>query len=185
MSGSRRGSDRRSRFPLRASRAVRALVAALALVTTSCASAAGFRERNRSNLDLLAPGMTREAVVEVMGTESVRATGTEAAGVAVAEDSMSVSRIEIPLGDSPALQNPHRTASFEAGGHAWEVFFYYTHLVRDDGLVTDDELTPVVLRDGVLVGLGWEFWAAQVSAYAIPAEIPTFETPRAEALPGG
>jgi len=129
--------------------------------------------------------MTREAVLDAMGTESVRATGTEAAGVGVAEDSMSVSRIEIPLGDSPVLQNPHRTATFEAGGHAWEVFFYYTHLVRDDGLVTEDELTPVVLRDGILVGHGWEFWAAQVSAYGIPAEIPSFETPGAETLPRG
>jgi hypothetical protein len=83
------------------------------------------------------------------------------------------------------LQNPHRTATFEAGEHAWEVFFYYTHLVRDDGFVTDDELTPVVLRDGVLVGRGWEFWAAQVSAYRIPAEIPSFETPAAKPRPGG
>ena len=185
MSGRHPGSDTRPRYPFRAGPAVPALCAALALVATSCASAAGFRERNRGNLDLLVPGMTREAVIEVMGTESARATGTEAAGVAVEEDSLSVSRIQIPLGASPALQNPHRTATFEAGGHAWEVFFYYTHLVRDDGLVTDDELTPVVLRDGTLVGHGWEFWAAQVSANGIPAEIPSFETPGAETLPGG
>ncbi len=170
--------------PRRATRAAPAVLAALALAAASCATAAGFRERNRGNLDRLEPGMTREAVMETMGTESVRAAGTEAAGLGVREDSLSVSRIEIPVGDRPVLQNPHRTETFEAGGHAWEVLFYYTQLVRDDGLVTDDELTPVVLRDGILVGRGWDFWAAQVSAYGIPAEIPSFDTPGAEPVPG-
>lgn len=160
-----------------------ALVLAVALA--ACASAGGFRERNRSNLDRLEVGMTREEVLDLMGTETIRAAGSEGAGVGVSEDSLSVSRIEIPLGARPVLRNPHRSGTFEAGGHAWEVFYYYTDLVRDDGLVTDDELTPVVLRDGVVTGWGWSFWAAQVSAYGIPTEIPTFDAPGAGPLPGG
>jgi len=185
VSAPRRGLDAPASGAGRTLPALLARLVALALVAASCASAGGFRERNRENLDRLEVGMTREAVMNVMGTETVRATGTEGVGAGVREDSLSVSRIEIPIGDSPVLQNPHRTATFEAGGHAWEVLYYYTNLVRDDGFVTDDELTPVVLRDGLLTGWGWDFWAAQVSAYAIPAEIPTFGPPGAEPGPGG
>ena len=84
--------------------------------------------------------------------------------------------LQVPIGGPrPVLQNPHRNELYEAAGSDWEVLFYYTRVVDDDGQVTDDELTPVVLRDGTLVGIGWEYWAEQASLYAIPARIPPAE----------
>jgi hypothetical protein len=151
---------------------------ALAVSTVAaCASAGGFRKENTQNLDRLRPGMTREEVFDIMGTKSVSVSGTEASGpVGIGEDTLGVSMVQIPVGGpKPVLQNPHRNELYRAGGARWEVLYYYTSVVADDGLVTDDELTPVVLRDDTLVGWGWDYWAEQVSLYEIPAEIPTFE----------
>jgi len=38
------------------------------------------------------------------------------------------------------------------------IFFYYTQRQRQDGNETKDEMTPVVLEDGRLVGWGDEFY---------------------------
>lgn len=151
---------------------------AIAVSTVAaCASAGGFRQENIQNLDRLRPGMTREQVFDVMGTKTASVSGTEASGpVGIGEDTLGVSQVQIPLGGpKPVLQNPHRNELYRAGGASWEVLYYYTSVVADDGLVTDDELTPVVLRDDTLTGWGWDYWAEQVSLYDIPAEIPEFE----------
>jgi len=151
---------------------------AFAVATVAaCASAAGFRDENIRNLDRLRTGMTRGQVFDVMGTKTASVSGTEASGpVGIGEDTLGVSQVQIPVGGpKPVLQNPHRSELYRAGGSNWEVLFYYTSVVADDGRVTDDELTPVVLRDDTLTGWGWDYWAEQASLYDIPAEIPTFE----------
>jgi hypothetical protein len=118
--------------------------------------------------------MTRDQVFDVMGTETATAAGTEASGpIGIAEDTLGVNQVQLPIGGpKPVLQNPHRNEVYEVAGSTWEVLFYYTRVVADDGQVTDDELTPVVLRDGILVGIGWDFWAEQASLYGIPADLP-------------
>jgi len=146
----------------------------LPFALSACASAGGFRETNLRNLDRLHTGMTRAQVFAVMGTASVSAAGTESSGpLGVAEDTLGVNRVQIPVGGPrPVLQNPHRNETYEADGSNWEILFYYTSVVADDGLVTDNETTPVVLRDDILVGIGWDFWAEQASLYGIPATFP-------------
>ncbi len=163
--------------PERTSRAGSIGILLVGLSVAACASAGGFRETNLDNLDRLRMGMTRDQVFDVMGTESVSAAGTESAGpVGIAEDTLGVNSLQVPIGGPrPVLQNPHRNEVYEAGGSDWEVLFYYTRVSADDGQVTDDELTPVVLRDGTLVGIGWEYWAEQASLYGIPARIPAPE----------
>lgn len=86
--------------------------------------------------------------------------GTETSGQARTErDTMGVTQVQILTGSSaPALYNPMRTGTYETSGNTWEVLFYYVRLVEDDGVVSDDELEPVVLRDGFLAGVGWKYW---------------------------
>jgi len=150
------------------------VVVLVAGTIAACASAGGFREDNFRNLNRLRPGMTRGQVFDIMGTKTVSVSGTETSGpVGIGEDSLGVSQVQIPLGGpKPVLQNPHRSELYRAGGSNWEILFYYTSVVRNDGLVTDDELTPVVLRDNVLAGWGWEYWVEQVSLFDIPADVP-------------
>ncbi len=123
--------------------------------------------------------MTRNQVFDIMGTKTASVSGTETSGpVGVAQDSLGVSQVQIPVGGPrPVLQNPHRSELYRAGGSDWEVLFYYTSVVRNDGLVTDDELTPVVLQDNRLTGWGWDYWAEQVSLFGIPADLPKREEP--------
>jgi len=148
----------------------------LAAVTfTACTSAIHFREENRRNLDKLHVGMERTEVLEVMGVgEQRQFTGSETRGpIGTGRDTMGVMSVQIPVGgDAPILYNPHRSETYESEDSSWEVLFYYTHVVRDDGLVTDDEVTPLVLRDGTLTGWGWTHWAAVVGRHDLGAVLP-------------
>jgi hypothetical protein len=48
-----------------------------------------------------------------------------------------------------------------ADGAALEVLYYYTDLRQRDDRITDDELTPLVFRDGKLAGKGYDYLRAQ------------------------
>jgi hypothetical protein len=146
------------------------------LVLTGCASATNFRESNRINLGRLALGMDRIEVLGVMGVgEQRQFTGSEIDGpIGTGRDSMGVMSVRIPIGGNrPVLYNPHRGELYNADGSSWEVFYYYTRVAHNDGMVTEDELTPIVLRDDVLIGWGWSLWAREVRAAEIPAELPS------------
>lgn len=145
------------------------------VAASSCASAIGFREENRRNLEMLRVGMEREEVLDLMGVgEEHQLVGSETQGpVGTGRDTMGVMSVRIPVGgDAPILYDPHRSEIYESDGSTWEVLYYYTHVARDDGQVTDDELTPVVLRDGTLTGWGWTHWAAQNGRHDLDAELP-------------
>ena len=56
------------------------------------------------------------------------------------------------------IDNPYRTEVLTGkDGKTYEVLYYYTDLNARDDKITDDELTPVVLQDGKLVGWGYPF----------------------------
>ena len=151
-------------------------LAVLAIVPLlGCASATNFRESNRVNLGRLVLGMDRGAVLGVMGVGQQRQlTGSETDGpIGTGRDSMGVMSVQIPIGGNrPVLYNPHRGELYNADGSSWEIFFYYARVRHNDGMVTEDELTPIVLRDDVLIGWGWSLWAEEVQAADIPAELP-------------
>ncbi|MFW6088663.1 MAG: DUF3192 domain-containing protein [Gemmatimonadota bacterium] len=155
----------------------RRLLVSMLIVTAlaACASAINFREENRRNVDELRVGMERSEVLEIMGVgEHRQFTGSETRGpIGTGRDTMGVMSVQIPVGgNAPILYNPHRSETYEGDGSTWEVLYYYTHVVRDDGRVTDDELTPLVLRDGTLTGWGWTHWAAVDGRHDLGAELP-------------
>ena len=47
------------------------------------------------------------------------------------------------------------------------VDYYYTDIKKADDAVTDDELTPLVMENGRLVGWGWSFLDQNVERYRI------------------
>lgn len=158
------------------SRIARLVLLGMVMFLAACASAGNFRDENRENLETLHPGMERSEVLEIMGIgEEHQWIGSETRGpVGTGRDTMGVMQVQIPVGrNAPILYNPHRSETYEVDGSSWEVLFYYTHVVEDDGQVTDPELTPIVLRDGTLTGWGWTHWAAQVGRHDIEAaELP-------------
>ena len=54
------------------------------------------------------------------------------------------------------MKRPYRSETLSlSNGKRLELFYYHTDLKTPDGAVTDDELTPVVLIEGKVIGWGW------------------------------
>ena len=54
------------------------------------------------------------------------------------------------------MKRPYRSETLDlTGGERLELLYYHTDLKTPDGAVTDDELTPVVLLGGKVIGWGW------------------------------
>ena len=47
----------------------------------------------------------------------------------------------------------------------------YTDIKKDDNLITDNELTPIVLKDNQLIGWGWAFLSQLVPNYQYKIEV--------------
>lgn len=118
------------------------ILGAVMIHLVACASMEQIRAQNRSQLMRLSPGMTRAEVLGVMGQETVNVNGER-------------------------VTNPYRNEVYRAGEQSFEILFYYTDLKARDGAITDDELTPLVLKDGVLDGWGWSYLRDVAGKYEI------------------
>ncbi len=65
------------------------------------------------------------------------------------------------------ITNPYRTEMYRSNSHSFELLLYYTDKKRADGAITDDELTPIILKDGKLEGWGWSYWEGLVETYEL------------------
>jgi len=75
---------------------------------------------------------------------------------------------EVVLGRVQYLRatNPMRDEQLRgADGTDYQVLFYYTDVRTKDDRITDDELTPVVLLSGKVIGVGYAFLAKKVPQY--------------------
>jgi len=92
-----------------------------------------LRDQNKENLKKLSAGQPKNLVMELMGTDPSK-------------------------GVFMWIDNPYRTEVLVGkDGKTYEVLYYYTDMKARDDKITDDELTPVVLQDGKLVGCGYPF----------------------------
>jgi len=70
------------------------------------------------------------------------------------------------------INNPYRSETLKGkDGKNYAVLFYYTDVKNKDNAITDDELTPIVLLDGKLVGWGWSFLNDNVSKYNTQVDV--------------
>jgi hypothetical protein len=129
-----------------------ALVAAAGCSTLLMDPLEQFRVDNKKNLDRVAVGMTRMEVESVMGN------GRAGGGL----PEVAFGRVQYL-----AVRNPMRVENVMANdGSAYHVLFYYTDVRTLDDKVTDDELTPVVLRDDKVAGIGYGFLGTRAPKYA-------------------
>jgi hypothetical protein len=123
------------------------------------------RTQNRENLSRLVVGQDKATVLQVMGTETIETYSAPA---------LASGRFYGPIPEvtrmkyrDQRINNPYRTeTSRTPAGIPVEILFYYTDRKADGG-VTNDELTPLVLEEGVLVGWGWSYLDRNVEKYQI------------------
>jgi len=118
------------------------IIVLVGIILMGCTTTRTISSHNRKNLLHLSYGMSKEAVLRVMGTK------TE-----------NVFRLTVT--------NPYRTEMYHATGDVLEILFYFTDEKEMDRAITDDELTPIVLKNGKLDGWGWSYWDNVVQKYEI------------------
>lgn len=106
-------------------------IALSAIILTGCSSYPSFRDKNRSNIIQIERGMTRPQVMQIMGTNSVS-------------------------GIDGTITNPYKRELIrDHNGIEYEVLYYYTEKVGNKS--REQGMTPVILRDGRVVGIGWRY----------------------------
>ncbi len=107
----------------------------------------GVRSENRTNLLKLQIGMTKTQVLEIMGAKEDALWGGD--------------------GYTQRISNPYRAETLEGKDGTLEVLYYYTDLQKQDGAITDDELTPLVLKNNKLIGWGRSALNESVTKYEV------------------
>jgi hypothetical protein len=110
-----------------------------------------LRAANKRNLEHVAVGYTRLEVESIMGKAH--------AGGGLPE--VAFGRVQYLRATNPMREEDVRGED----GVDYHVLFYYTDLRTKDDRITDDELSPVVLRDGKVVGVGYAFLGPRVPRY--------------------
>ncbi|MBF0504924.1 MAG: hypothetical protein HQL14_07470 [Candidatus Omnitrophica bacterium] len=91
---------------------------------------------NENSLKEVKEGMTPEEVHKIMGQELV---------IGYTYQSTDYK----PL----TILNPYKVQEIKGSGHMIE--YYVSSIRKSDGVVSDDELMPLVYKDGKLIGRGW------------------------------
>lgn len=108
---------------------------------------------NRANLMKLSIGMSKEQVLNVMGTKprDICPFVGPFTGIALRH----------------TVNNPYRSEILQGKDKTFEVIYYATDDKNDTLAITDDELTPLVFDNGKLIGWGWSFLESNVQKYEI------------------
>jgi hypothetical protein len=133
----------------------RAFVVGVALFLAACG---GADDVGASRLKGVEEGMSREAVLDVMGSGPLRAM----------------------YADTMRVERGFRRSEYIIGGATLTVL-YYREAPGDvsEGVIRSVE-TPIVLRDGKALGWGWKFYDREREALGLPDitdQAPTPENP--------
>jgi len=115
----------------------------LSLFLVGCATTQTANIKNLSNLSQISVGMSQEEVSRIMGDSVI-------VGYEITSEKSGAFK---PI----TVRNPQRSETIQRGGKVYQAVFYFTSIRQEDGSITDDELTPLIFRDGRLVGQGWPF----------------------------
>jgi len=107
-------------------------------------AASAKARRNLTNIHQVAVGMTLSEVEGIMGD-----------GTTIG---YKISDVEHGSNEPIKINNPHRVEDIEEGGIKYKVVYYYTHVLRADGIIAEDELVPLVFdAKDILIGKGRDF----------------------------
>ena len=55
------------------------------------------------------------------------------------------------------VNNPYHKESLRVADQNYDVLYYFTRVQKADGVISNDELTPLVFENDILIGKGWDF----------------------------
>jgi hypothetical protein len=91
------------------------------------------------------------------------------ARIATLERGMTPEQVLAHIGPSGRSNNPNpfKTEMYPAGDDTFRILYFYSQRTKADGNITDDELMPVVFKNGLLDGWGWSYWEGLAAQYSI------------------
>ena len=101
------------------------------------------KQESLSAINKIKEGMTESELEALMGDSLV-------IGYSVNTQSPGTSQ-------ATKVKSPYREEEFKKQDRTYKIFYYFTQIKKADGIVADDELTPVVVNDGKVVGIGANF----------------------------
>ena len=112
------------------------------------------RSMNKENLKELEIGMKENVVLMIMESQTI-----------------------IIVSDHFTIENPFKVEVYRNDVDVYKIFYFYTDLVKKDGFITDEELTPVILKNNKLIGWGRDVWKKLVKAEEFLKPIPLEPVP--------
>ena len=116
-----------------------------------------LRTQNRQNLLQLSIGMTKQQVLEIMGTQSAQDTFANY--------------------EKLTVTNPYRNEILQGKDKVFEVYFYLTDKKHQTEVgpygeplassISEDELTPIIFDNNKVTGWGWSFLNDNITKYEI------------------
>lgn len=107
---------------------------------------------NESALAQVKTGMTQARVHEIMGDALVIGYSYEKALTNEADASKSVEGDYKPL----TIANPYKTENITTAKDSYVVEYYVNSVKHSDGVVSDEEMVPLIFQGGILKERGWE-----------------------------
>ncbi|MBN1405150.1 MAG: DUF3192 domain-containing protein [Candidatus Omnitrophica bacterium] len=102
------------------------------------------RAQNKAKITRLTPGMTKDKVLNMMGTKEIIVCNSWGDTIGV-------------------VKNPFKTELLKTNNKTYEILYYYTDIIHSDADISEDELTPIVFENNKLIGFGWQVlsWAEE------------------------
>lgn len=108
---------------------------------SGCAGLTESGVKNLTKVQYVEKGMSKEDVKNIMGSQVV-------IGYEITDVKAGTTK---PL----TMPNPYRSETLKDGDRVLDVEFYFTHIRQPDGIVSDDELTPLIFDNNKLTAQGW------------------------------
>ena len=93
------------------------------------------RTMNKEKFNELEIGMNEKVVLMIMGSKTIK------------------------IESAPfTIENPFKIEIYSNDVDVYKILYFYTDLVKRDGFITDEELTPVIFKNNKLMGWGRDVW---------------------------
>ena len=107
------------------------------------------RTMNKEKLNELEIGMYENVVLMIMGSKTIK------------------------IESAPfTIENPFKTEIYSNDIDVYKILYFYTDLVKRDGFITDEELTPIIFKNNKLIGWGRDVWKKIVDTNEFINPIP-------------